>query len=276
MIGSAIDREALCGQGTSRRETVGSEAVSWEDCDVRVSSDPNSHDRQLGTRSAIAVVVIALAFLVAPIGHATSLECDGIPVRIANPRPPEASMICQAASHTVRQLKKCGIEARSPLNIEVVQGTVRSEDLEVYGCFDRSTGSIQLLTLERCAEHLKSDETRPGLDAADYFQSIVVHEVAHGILSQQDGASELPRIAHEYLAYGLQIDSLAPKSRQGFLKPLQDRGQLRIELPHEILLMMNPPVFGAISYLHFKNSADQCATIKSVLKGDVIFPRIGE
>lgn len=175
----------------------------------------------------------------------------------------------------MRLLQSCGIEARSALKIEIVQELVLPEG-RAYGCFDRSTEVIQLLTLDRCAERLKSDDSRPGLDATDYFRSIAVHEVAHGILSQQESAADLPLIAHEYLAYALQIDSMTPSSRQALLKPLHDRGGLSIKLPHEILLMMNPVAFGAISYLHFKNSSDQCATIKSVLRGEVIFPRMDE
>jgi hypothetical protein len=222
---------------------------------------------------AVFAAVGFACLLGAPVGHGAGLQCKGIPVRVYAPLPSERISICQAATHVVKLLQSCGIEARSPLMIEVVQKMAGGEGQGAYGCFDRSTGSIQLLALDRCAEQLRTDESRRDLDAADYFQSVAAHEVAHGILAQQEAASELPLVAQEYLAYALQIDSLAPNTRQAFLKPLHDRGTLRVELPHEILLFMNPPAFGAIAYLHFKSSPDQCATIKSVLRGEVNFPR---
>jgi hypothetical protein len=226
------------------------------------------------TKAFFAVVGFAISQLSGPVSHASGLQCSGIPVSVHAHRASEGDTICRAANYVVRLLQSCGIEAKSALKIQIVQDLVANEG-RAYGCFDRSTGVIQLLTLDRCAERLKADASRSGLDPTDYFRSIAVHEVAHGILAQQEGASELPLIAHEYLAYALQIDSMSPSSKQALLEPLHGRGRLSIELPHEILLMMNPVVFGAISYLHFKNS-DQCGTIRSVLRGEVIFPRMVE
>lgn len=226
-------------------------------------------------KAFFAAVGFAISQLSGPVSHASGLQCEGIPVSVHARLASEGNTVCRAATHVVRFLQSCGIEARSALNVEIVQELVATEG-RAYGCFDRSTGSIQLLTLDRCAEQLKSDDSRPGLEPTDYFRSIAVHEVAHGILAQQEGASELPVIAHEYLAYALQIDSMTSTSRQALLKPLHDRGGLSIKLPHEILLMMNPVAFGAISYLHFKSSVDQCVTIRSVLRGEVIFPRMDE
>ncbi len=222
-----------------------------------------------------AAVGFVISQLGGPVSHASDLQFEGIPVGVHAPLPSERSSICRAATHVVKFLQSCGIEAKSALKIEAVQELVGVEG-RAYGCFDRSTGAIQLLTLDRCAEQLKTDDSRPGIDPADYFQSIVVHEVAHGILAQQEGAAELPLVAHEYLTYALQIDSMTPSSKQALLKPLHDRGGLSIKLPHEILLMMNPAAFGAIAYLHFKSSADQCSTIRSVIRGEVIFPRMDE
>jgi hypothetical protein len=159
--------------------------------------------RSLGRpKSKFKAFVAAAGFAISqssgPVGHASGLQCDGIPVSVRAHLVSEGNTVCRAPTHVVRLLQSCGIEARSALKIEIVQELVATEG-RAYGCFERSTGVIQLLTLARCAEQLKSDDSRAGLEPTDYFRSIAVHEVAHGILAQQEGAAELPVIAHEYL-----------------------------------------------------------------------------
>jgi hypothetical protein len=233
------------------------------------------HDQRSRFNAVLFVCGFALWLLGTSVAHASALQCEGVPVNVHAALPPEGSSICRSAAHIVRRLQRCGIEATSPLKIEVVQ-ELNANEGRALGCFDRSSGTIRLLSQDRCAERLRTDDVRRDLDAADYFQSVVVHEVAHAILMQHAGATSLRRIAHEYLAYALQIDSLAQNTRETFLKRLRERGALRIALPNEILLMMDPSIFAAMAYLHFKSSQDQCATIWSVLRGDVIFPSIDE
>ena len=224
----------------------------------------------LGARMAILVLV----FVILQIERA--LSCNDVRVNIESPKPSMAPEICTAATHAINQLKACGVELKRPLSIKIAEDAGRDGGAGAYGCYQKGTERIQLLPFEQCAERLRRDKERSGLDAADYFRSVVVHEVVHAVLAQQTQFGELSTIVHEYLAYALQIDSMQPESREAMLRPVRLPKGTAPQPPHEILLFMSPATFGAQAYFHFKSQPSTCTALDDMLTGRLVLPRISE
>jgi hypothetical protein len=77
--------------------------------------------------------------------------------------------------------------------------------------------------------------------------------------------------AHEYPAYALQIESLAPHVREAFLNSFDQTAIASKALFNDTVLFFDPYFFAASAYHHFKASADGCAHLTALLHGEVAF-----
>jgi hypothetical protein len=56
------------------------------------------------------------------------------------------------------------------------------------------------------------------MPADTLFASLVAHELTHAYVEHSLGDRELPRVAHEYLAYALQLDLLSDAERASIIE----------------------------------------------------------
>lgn len=199
------------------------------------------------------------------------LHCKDVDATVQAPAEESVDMICNGTQAAVSIFRGCGIDQRGRIEIKV-RDDASEPARENYGCYDHSTGQIHLMSLSGCRKHLAEDKSRSEIDAEDYYKSVIIHEVAHKILLSQVGSDRISRVAHEYLAYSLQIEALSAKSRKLLIDKFAGPGSMLPGSPNAMLLFMNPTVFGVVSYLHFKALADRCGTIQKVLDGSIDFP----
>ena len=105
----------------------------------------------------------------------------------------------------------------------------------------------------------------------DFYRSLIVHEVVHGILHQNLARPAGSHAAYEYPAYALQIESLAPDVRDKFLRSFDQNAIKDVSTPFsDPVLFFDPYFFAARAYEHFK-SGNGCAHLQLLLKGDPAF-----
>lgn len=182
-------------------------------------------------------------------------------------------MICEAAGRAIGRLAACGIAAPKRTTIKVVSEPGDAAALGGYGSFHAGTGAVTILTFSGSAERLRGDSQRAGIDPADYYPSVIIHEVSHSILHAAAAASPVSVVAQEYLGYALQLESMPARAREALLAPIRDRGRFKASPPDEMLLLMSVTAFAAASYLHFSAQKDRCAIVRKVLDKELTFER---
>ena len=109
------------------------------------------------------------------------------------------------------------------------------------------------------------------LPHADFYRSLIVHEVVHAVMHQNLIRPMTTHAAHEYPAYALKIESLPAELRDRFLQSFDQQAVKSTSLFSDPVLMFDPYFFAARAYHHFKASADGCALLTALLAGDVDF-----
>lgn len=101
------------------------------------------------------------------------------------------------------------------------------------------------------------------------YRSVVAHEVAHAIADQHFAMPAPSLVAQEYLAYVVQLSTMAPQLREKVLGgydtlPYKDVGEMS-----RIYYEMAPSRFGVKAYLHFQTLKNPSAFIHGLLSGSI-------
>jgi hypothetical protein len=201
--------------------------------------------------------------------HALTI-CPGDFVDLAVDPVSTRDLVCEAATHAVRLLTGCEILPRGRLHIEISPSVRGLFGSEIFGRFDVSS-EVTFVTSYEKAGMLAAGTPYSVIPHADFYRSLVVHEVVHAILGQNQKRRPSSRSAVEYPAYALQLVSMPKKVREDFLNAVDAKATSVPLLFNDILLAFDPFYFAARAYDHFTTSSDGCANIREVLKGDASF-----
>jgi hypothetical protein len=192
----------------------------------------------------------------------------GVDVKAASAE--EWRLACEAAAQALRLLARCHIAPHSPLRIELSGEVRRPLGGVVFGLFDPKQEKVLITQYAKVAS-LAGGTPFSGLPRPDFYRSLIVHEVIHGVMHQNYKRPPASHAAHEYAAYALQIESLPPDVRKTFLETV-DIGTDESEFAfNDAILAFDPFFFAARAYKHFRASADGCAQLHALIDGEVAF-----
>jgi hypothetical protein len=168
-------------------------------------------------------------------------------------------------------LGRCGIAARRPVLVRIVPEVRHPRGGQpIFGLFDTAQERI-LVSGYASAVALVKDTPFSVLPVPEFYQSLIVHEIVHGVLHQNYGRQPKSHAAYEYPAYALQIEFLPASMRDQFLQAF-DRTPVRSGFVFsDTILFFDPFSFAARAYQHFKSAPDGCAHIRSLLDGEAEF-----
>lgn len=207
-----------------------------------------------------------------PSGMARTERCPAILVDVSAGSADERELVCSASEGAIELLGRCGIRLRRPLDVQILND-VRSPShgAAIFGTFD-STHERALITQEATVSLLVRDTPFAALPLRDFYRSLIVHEVVHGIMHQNLKRPPTTHAAYEYSAYVLQVESLGPQVREWFLRTFEHaKAQAESALFIDAILFIDPYFFAARAYHHFKSAVDGCAHLHALLEGDVSF-----
>jgi hypothetical protein len=237
------------------------------------SSTPNSYSRQPERRAvhrAVQLVcVIGVWFLAAPDLVAQD-QCAGVPVHVTAASPDERHLACSAASDAIHLLGRCGIALRRPLDVQIMSEVRHPFGGAIFGLFDIKQQSV-LVTQEANIPSLVEGTPYAALPQRDFYRSLIVHEVIHGVMHQNLKRPAASHVAYEYPAYALQIESLTANVRDEFLRSFDQTAIAANTLFNDSVLLFDPYFFAARAYHHFKTSAHGCTHLTALLEGEVDF-----
>ncbi len=182
----------------------------------------------------------------------------------------ERRVACSAAGDALRLLGSCRISPQRPLHIQILNEVRHPLSGPVFGLFHIKQQVVQVTRHANIAFLIKGTPYSE-LPQHEFYKSLIVHEVVHGVMHQNLRRSVTTHAAYEYPAYALQIESLPAGVRDGFLRAFDQRALATDSIFNDSILLFDPFFFAARAYRHFKSSTDGCAHIRALLEGDVDF-----
>ena len=206
-----------------------------------------------------------------PASLAAQQRCAEAPVNVTAASADERHLVCSAANDALQLLGRCKISLRRPLHVHIMSEVRHPFSGAIFGLFDTKQERV-LVTQEANILSLVKDTPYAKLPQRDFYRSLIVHEVIHGIMHQNLKRPAASHAAYEYPAYALQIESLAQHVREEFLQSF-DQTAIKTDsiMFNDPVLFFDPYFFAARAYHHFKASADGCAHLQALLEGEVAF-----
>jgi hypothetical protein len=190
-------------------------------------------------------------------------------VVVTGARREQRDLVCSAANDALQLLARCEISVRRPLQVEIMSEVRHPFSGAIFGLFDIKQDKV-LVTQEANIPSLINDTPYAKLPQDEFYRSLIVHEVIHGVMHQNLKRPATSHAAYEYPAYALQIESLTPSVREQFLQSFEPDAIRADTIFNDTVLMFDPFFFAAQAYRHFK-AGDGCAHVKALLDGEVPF-----
>jgi hypothetical protein len=197
-------------------------------------------------------------------------RCPGAAVDVTAASPEEHHHACSAANHALQLLGRCGIALQRPLRVEIMSEVRHPFSGQIFGLFDIKQEKV-LVTREANIPALVKDTPYAALPQRDFYRSLIVHEIVHGVMHQNLKRPAASHAAYEYPAYALQVESLPPQVRNTFLRSFDQTAIADKSLFNDPVLFFDPYFFAARAYHHFKASPNACTHLTALLEGEVPF-----
>lgn len=199
-------------------------------------------------------------------------QCPATRVEVSGASSVEYRAACAAADTALQLLGRCNLVLKRPLRV-AVESEVDHPHPQiglVFGVFDPIREQIRIARPASISA-LAGGTPFAALSIDDLYESIIVHEIVHGVMHQHQRRPVTSQALYEYLAYALQIESMPPAARNRFLEALAPATYAHELLFNDLLLFMNPHFFAASAYKHFSAALDRCAILQSLLEGEATF-----
>jgi hypothetical protein len=198
-------------------------------------------------------------------------RCMDAAVAVTAASEGERRLVCSAAGHALQLLGRCGISLRRPLHVKIMSEVRHPFTGAIMGLLDIKLDRV-LITQEVNIPPQIKDTPVAKLPLRDFYRSLIVHEVVHGVMHQNLKRQWASHAAAEYPAYALQIESFPPDVRDKFLQSF-DLAVAEAEtfLFNDVVLLADPFFFAASAYKHLKAPSIECGHLRALLDGEARF-----
>ena len=205
-------------------------------------------------------------------GKRVQLErCPDAPVDVTAASVEERRLVCSAANDVVQRLGRCEIPLRRPLDVQILNEVRHPFSRDpIFGFFDTSRERV-VVSPEAAIPSLAEGTPYAELPQRDFYRSLIVHEVVHGIMHQNLKRRASSHAAYEYPAYALQVESLPPDVRDTFLRSVPNRAKPGELVFNDAILLFDPFFFAVHAYEHLNSATDGCAQLHALLDGQAAF-----
>jgi len=217
--------------------------------------------------------LFVVAFISALTGYSsaaqTASSCDTPLVRIMAPSAALEERVCRVIQRAQPLLANCGLTVNDPLEVQIMDDPKPSG---LMGYYSMSHGRIMVQSPRNLSEMLPPDSAYQYVPNIEYFDSIVVHELAHALFLSTPCGQETCLAGHEYLAYALQLQSMSSVARNSILNALPAEEPIDLTWFTDSRLRETPEVFAANAWRHFSQDGYGCNFISRIVSGEAVFP----
>ena len=219
-----------------------------------------------------------LAAMFATPAAAAERRCIGTNTTVNADSAHDAHLACAGAADAVGFLAQQGFTVDTVMQIDirdiVFLHAQEKPSFRVLGQFDADLNLI-LVTSTAGQRQMAAEKPIFGVPYDEaLFRSVVAHEVAHAIAEDNFQMTEPSRLAHEYIAYIVQIATMPARLRyQVFDHHQVPAFDSEVEI-NPMVYGLNPDVFAVKSYLHFRRPGVGVTFLQTLLNRDLmlIFP----
>ena len=197
--------------------------------------------------------------------------CAGSAIRVQTELGSEAKAICDGARGSLDQLRSCGLHPRNDLAIEVTDDVLAMSNGKIVGDYLPGVSRVRIASQAAIAAR-PAGATQTLVPALDYYSSIAAHVVAHAVFHDATEHLDLPRVAHEYVAYALQIATLPKEARDRLMTAGTVKPASHLYTFSPFLLLADPEQFAILAYSHFSQPVNGCAFLTRIIKREQSFP----
>ena len=223
-------------------------------------------------------LIFLTAMLVNP-AMAAERRCLGSNTTVYADSVYETYLACAGAADAVAFLSRQGLTVDTVMWIDVLDTVFLHKDknpsFRILGQFDPRQNRILVTSIDgQRAMAMEKPIFGVPYDLA-LFRSVVAHEVAHAIADDNFQVTEPTRLAHEYIAYIVQLATMPPRLRQQVLDHHPVPGfETEVEI-NPMIYGLNPDVFAVKAYRHYFKPGVGVAFMQTLLHRDLmsIFPQ---
>lgn len=212
------------------------------------------------------VSVAAWLALCASQANSEGQLCAGTQAVVIAQDQDHAALVCEAATRAKTLFADCAVPA---LTGQVTIRVVGEMPAGCLGLFYCDTQLIEVLSPDVMQDARSPQSIFSDVATNAYFQSIVVHELAHaatyGMPCPFDGCSVGP----EYIAYLMQMKSLDPAARAQLTASIDIAAPVSFDGFHPLILMMAPDAFSQRVWAHHHQQDDPCGFVDALIRGDI-------
>jgi predicted metallopeptidase len=234
---------------------------------LAISNDRKSTMLKFIRLPAAAIFALLSSHTVAG-GTEIGVSC-GDAVYVSSTDAAAVQLVCEAVEEARILNAACGLQQTRPIVIEIVF----EMDPDHKACaayFDCKTDKLTILSVDALAASENVISVFRNLSAEAYFRSVIIHEMTHAFLNHS-GRDGFSRVAHEYLAYAIQIASLDDTDRET-VRSTSTVLSGDLERINESLLIFGPSQFALRSYQHFALPKNGCTFVGRILDADPTLP----
>ncbi len=213
------------------------------------------------------VLTLLTVFVLGQPSTAEELVCPNGVVTVLADEPELANRICRTSDRAISLFAECGFKLADPVQIE----TKAKIDPECFGIFHCDKRSIEILAPAAMEALREADSLFAPISAESYFDSVVVHELAHALYDGAPCPYENCRATSEYFAYSYQLMSFNDQERALIEQGLDMDRPIAKDYINGVLAVMSPDAFAKRVWRHFNQSENQCSSLGGILSGAVIF-----
>jgi hypothetical protein len=209
-------------------------------------------------RDLVAALVLCLLAMPASAAEPSAREgrCADAPLRVTFGVEAELAHACEAWRRVSAFLiEGNGLQVAAPIELvftERVAVAFGAEELRVLGAYDRER-RVARITSVSAAWLRASDRLMFGLPVeTELYTSLIAHELAHAVLLDNMRLAVPGRVGPEYMAYVVQIETMAPPTRDRVLARYPDADFVSVTQITEAFHLMAPHAFGVSAWRHFR------------------------
>lgn len=225
---------------------------------------------------------LGLVFLAAAFAHpaaAAERRCVGTNATVTADSAYDAQLACAGAADAVAFLWQQGFTVDTVMQIDILDSVFLHADenpsFRILGQFDAKQNRIMVTSINGQRDMAKEKPIFGVPYDVALFRSVVAHEVAHAIAEDNFHVEEPTRMAHEYIAYIVQLATMPPQLSHRVFEAIPTQGfESELEI-NPLIYGLNPDLFAVKAYWHYRRPEVGVAFLQTLLSRDMmsIFPR---
>lgn len=216
--------------------------------------------------SMILGVFIVLS--ISPVVLGSPIPCPNTNAIVDAVDVEDFAMACEVVADTAQFMQSHGFDVSDQLNVAVVDEITTLHPYPVFGQYDSHLKAIEILSYAACTKLSGERQIFGQRITEELHRSFIAHEVAHAYAHRSFRFNTPSVVAHEYIAYSVQLATMAAELRKTILKSINVGAFENKKEIGETYLSLNPDYFAVKSYLHMMKAENGKWFYQRLLNGE--------